>query len=1010
MNKALKWTLIVLGSFFVLFLAAAVIIPALFKDDIKAAIEKEVAKSVNADVMFEDFTLSFFSNFPNITAGLENLGVVNRAPFDGEVLFATEKFAVEVNLADLIFGDGINVKGISVVRPVVNISVLEDGRANYDIALPSEDTTATEEEGEFSFGIDHWEVIDGTVIYDDASLKFRLALNGLNHTGSGDFTQDEFDMNTRTIADSVTTSYEGVEYLTNKRVEIDAILNISEEYSRYTFKDNTAKVNDFVVQAEGWLKLNDEDMEMDLVFDTPENTFKSLLSLVPGIYRDGFDDIKTAGDLAFSGSVKGKYSETAMPAFSLALQVEDAMFQYPELPTSVSNINVDLLIDNKDGVMENTIIDLKNLHLDFGSNPVDARAHITRLYPTNVDATVSAKLNLNELSQMFPMEGLEMRGNYALELAAKGIYDSLKNTIPTIDANMSLANGYVKSADFPIPLDKMRFTSSITSPSGKMSETVIRVSDFSMLMDGEEFAADLTLRDLNNYTWDLKVNGGIDLEKITKIFPLDDMSLAGQLKADIQTRGKYSDVEAERYDRLPTSGTASLQGFRYLTSDLPEVTISQASMTFDPRRINLQGLQGKIGKSDFDVKGAVNNYLGYVFGENEIIRGVVTFNANLLDLNEFMTDDEGEADEDTTYSVIPVPRNIDFVLQSNIQTVKMLDFTLNDASGDIVVRDGVASLDGLRFNMLGGKFVVNGSYDTRDIKHPEYDFALKIDDMSIQQAASSFTIVKTFAPVAGLVSGKFSTDFKIEGELGQDMMPNLQTVNGAGLVNIAQAALTDSKFIAGITSLTKLDNTNNVRLKDVLMSATIQDGRLSVQPFDVSFGDYKTTVSGATLLDGTIDYNLKMDVPAGKLGSQFNSLVARYSGQSASSDNTIPLTIALGGTFTNPKPTLVLDEQAAQVKEAVTEAAKEEGAKAIERAVKGTEAEKIVGSLLGTRTDSAGASSGDTVQNTPKEAVQQRVDEEKKRLEEEKKRLEEEKKKVEEEARQKIQNLLRRKN
>ena len=58
MNKALKWTLIVIGGIVVLLLAAALILPAVFKDDIKAAIEKEIAKSVNADVVFDDFDIS----------------------------------------------------------------------------------------------------------------------------------------------------------------------------------------------------------------------------------------------------------------------------------------------------------------------------------------------------------------------------------------------------------------------------------------------------------------------------------------------------------------------------------------------------------------------------------------------------------------------------------------------------------------------------------------------------------------------------------------------------------------------------------------------------------------------------------------------------------------------------------------------------------------------------------------------------------------------------------------
>src|SRR5688572_15435251 len=195
MKKALKWFLIIVGVFFVLIIAAALILPVVFKDDIRAAVDKEIAKSVNADVVFDDFGVSLFTHFPNITANLEQLGVMNRAPFEGQMLFATEKFEVEVNLADILFGDQTRVKGISLIKPVVNIKVLKDGRANWDIAIPSADTTTTtEESGDFSFGIDHWELVDADVTYDDESLPYKLVIKGLNHEGSGDFTQDVFDL------------------------------------------------------------------------------------------------------------------------------------------------------------------------------------------------------------------------------------------------------------------------------------------------------------------------------------------------------------------------------------------------------------------------------------------------------------------------------------------------------------------------------------------------------------------------------------------------------------------------------------------------------------------------------------------------------------------------------------------------------------------------------------------------------------------------------------------------
>ncbi len=950
--KIVKKILIGFGVLIVLLVAAAIIIPRVFKDDIKASIDKEIAKSVNADVIFDanNFSLSIFRHFPNITVEVKELGVFNRAPFEGVHLFVVERLDVEVNLMDVLFGDQLRVKGITLTRPQININVLKDGQANYNITYPSTDTTSSEnkEPSKFSFGIDRWEIVEGEVVYDDKSIPYFLMLKGLHHTGSGDFTQDVFDLRTNTVADTVTTSYGSMELLTSKRVEINAVISISEDVSKYTFKENTAKVNDFAMNFDGWFKMNEKDFGMDITFKSPENSFKSLLSLVPGIYTKDFGKIETRGDLSFSGFVKGTYSDQQMPAFNVDLKVNDAMFKYPDLPTAVNNINMDLLIDNKDGVVASTLVDLKKLHLDFGSNPVDARVLIQNLRDYRIDANLKAKLDLAELNKMFPMEGLEMKGTYAINANAKGVYDSIRKIIPAVDASMSLTGGYVRSSQLPVPLQDVKFNSTIKNTSGKMAETVISVNDFSMLLDNEKLTASMIVQNLDDYTWDIKANGGVDLEKMTKIFPLTDMSLAGKVKANIETKGRMSDVNAKRYDKLPTSGTVSLRGFKFSSKSLTfPVTLSQADASFDPKKIELKQMTGTLGKSDFTVTGLVTNYLGYILN-NETIKGAVTYNSSLLDLNEFMSSPTAAtATTDTTsLQVISIPSNIDFMFKSTIGTVKMMDYTLTNASGDILVKDGVANLNGLKFNMLGGAFLVNGSYSTKDIKHPKYDFALKIDNLSIQQAASSFSIIKTYAPIAGLATGNFGTDFKLNGELQQNMMPNLGSVNGGGLIKIIEATVTQSKLISGITSLTKLENTDKVSLKDVLMSASISNGRLSVKPFDVKFGNYPTSIAGSTGLDGSIAYSLKMNVPAGKLGSQMQGFVNQNTG-TTNSTTEIPVTIGVGGSYNNPTTTLLMKEQKQQVQQAVTNAAEQKGKEAVQQAVKGTKVEEAVNDLLG---------------------------------------------------------------
>ena len=165
-----------------------------------------------------------------------------------------------------------------------------------------------------------------------------MELEEVDHSGSGDFTLEVFDMDTKTHANSVTMSYDGEEYLTRKTVDLEMVLNMDLNEFKFTFKENVAKVNDFSMGFDGWFSMPDENMHMDIGFGTKNNSFKSLLSLVPGAYTADFADIKTSGSLQFDGFVRGTYNATEMPAFNFNMKVADGMFQYPDLPTAVTNI------------------------------------------------------------------------------------------------------------------------------------------------------------------------------------------------------------------------------------------------------------------------------------------------------------------------------------------------------------------------------------------------------------------------------------------------------------------------------------------------------------------------------------------------------------------------------------------------------------------------------------------------------------------------------------------------
>ncbi len=77
---------ITVGALFALFIAALFAIPYFFQDTIKAKIAETINKNLDAKVSFADADLSLFADFPNATVSIDQLTIINKAPFEGDTL------------------------------------------------------------------------------------------------------------------------------------------------------------------------------------------------------------------------------------------------------------------------------------------------------------------------------------------------------------------------------------------------------------------------------------------------------------------------------------------------------------------------------------------------------------------------------------------------------------------------------------------------------------------------------------------------------------------------------------------------------------------------------------------------------------------------------------------------------------------------------------------------------------------------------------------------------------
>ena len=157
----------------VILIAAIILLPVIFKGKIIDTAKDEANKSLNAKVEFADINLSLISNFPNITAKVKGLTITGVDTFKNDTLINFQSLTASLDIMSVISGDEIKVKKIVIDKPNINIKVLADGTANYDIA--KEDTTSvtetdtTTKSSNFKLNLKKFEIKKGNIIYDDKS-------------------------------------------------------------------------------------------------------------------------------------------------------------------------------------------------------------------------------------------------------------------------------------------------------------------------------------------------------------------------------------------------------------------------------------------------------------------------------------------------------------------------------------------------------------------------------------------------------------------------------------------------------------------------------------------------------------------------------------------------------------------------------------------------------------------------------------------------------------------------
>ena len=323
-----------------------------------------------------------------------------------------------------------------------------------------------------------------------------------------------------------------------------------------------------------------------------------------------------------------------------------------------------------------------------------------------------------------------------------------------------------------------------------------------------------------------------------------------------------------------------------------------------------------------------------------MIKGNFNVTSSLLDLNELMSpeDTTAAATTDTTaMAVVEVPANIDFVLTSNFKKVLYDNMDMSNITGSIIVKNSIASMTNLKMNMLEGSMIVNGSYDTKNIKKPVVDFDLAITDFDLPKTYHTFNTIEKLAPVAKYCTGKFSTGIQFVSDLDNKMEPVLKTLTGGGKLETKNVIVAGFGPLEKLAEVSKMDKYKTLALNNTNISFQFKNGRVNIDPFDVKLGNNNINIGGSNGFDQTIDYSMKIEVPSSEMGAAAGMINSLLANAGTSLGDKIKLNALVGGTVT--KPTVKLAFGGSEGKSA-TDALKDKAKEEFDKKKKEAEEEK----------------------------------------------------------------------
>ena len=375
-----------------------------YEEEIQNYVISEINSKINVKISLESADFSLFKKFPYISVVLSNVNASSGSKFNKsqfkdvstDTLFSASRIYLQFNIIEIIRKD-YSLKRVHAENGKFNILVDKAGLGNYLIFNES----SSNQKSDFTLGIDGVKIsgfswhflnlskkISSTGVINDLALK-------------GNFSQNNFSLNTKTSLYVEVFNREGINYASNLKLNTHIILDVKD--SLYSINKGDLILNDLLVKIGGSITGGSKIL-LNVQIAGENLNIKSLLNTLP-INLDSLNRYSPEGKAEFLAKINGEISSTEAPSIKAAFKVSNGILILSDYQSSVRGIAFKGTYSNGSKRNASTSrINLSEFQIKFNTSLLNGNLSLSNFINPYFSGTIGGSVSAKEISEILNLE------------------------------------------------------------------------------------------------------------------------------------------------------------------------------------------------------------------------------------------------------------------------------------------------------------------------------------------------------------------------------------------------------------------------------------------------------------------------------------------------------------------------------------------------------------------------------------------------------------------------------